>query len=85
MKIEKLDYLLKDMTAKHLVGHLRTLDVSQIELSSIFRVNPRTVRRWCSGEIILPGPVKAAVDAWMRCKRYGLNWRDCIKTDVEVE
>lgn len=79
MEIESLDYLLRDMTNKNLVDCLNTLKVSQIELSTILRVNPRTVRRWCNGETSLPGPLKATIDAWMRCKRYGLNWRDCVK------
>lgn len=45
MEIESLDYLLRDMTNKNLVDCLNTLKVSQIELSTILRVNPRTVRR----------------------------------------
>jgi DNA-binding transcriptional regulator YiaG len=43
---------------------LRRLGLSQMELSRLVKVNPRTVRRWTLGEFPVPEAVTLMLGAW---------------------
>lgn len=53
------------MTKGEFTSLLRALELSQMGASRLFRVGPRTVRRWAAGEAPIPTPVAILLRLWM--------------------
>ncbi len=53
---------------------LRFLHLTQAEAAKLLGVDARTARRWAEGTQ-LPGPVQAALFAWVRLHKNQLPWR----------
>lgn len=45
----------------------------QTALARALGVNDRTVRRWLSGEQVVPGPVAVAIDGLLRSRRPAMK------------
>jgi hypothetical protein len=54
--------------------HLEMLDISRDEAATLLGVSKRTVNRWCEGDEV-PGPVEAALRAWLSLHTRGLGWK----------
>lgn len=62
------------MTNFDLKASLAFLKLDVAEAAKLLDVSERTVRRWADGEEI-PGPARAAFDAWRRLAERHLPWR----------
>jgi DNA-binding transcriptional regulator YiaG len=62
------------MTDKEVRAHLEALDISRAEAAMFLSVSKRTVNRWCDGDEV-PGPVEAALRAWLSLHKRGLAWK----------
>ena len=54
---------------------LDELGINQVECARHMEVDARTVRRWCSGETEIPGPISCLIEAWLRLERSGVGWQ----------
>lgn len=63
------------MDEKELTTTFGELGLGQAEVATLLSVDPRSVRRWTSGAIPVPGPVEQVLRAWLRLDRLGLAWR----------
>lgn len=63
------------MNQKELAASLEELGLGQSEAGLLLSVDPRSVRRWATGSIPVPGPVEQAIRAWLRLNRLGLAWK----------
>ncbi len=61
------------MTTKQFRSALTQLELSQAELARHIDVDPRTVRRWASGEQPVPKVVEELLKAW---RDLGLEFGD---------
>lgn len=59
------------MTSEQLVEALAELGLKQNEAARRLNVRAETVSRWIGGTRKVPGPVEAAVEAWLREHRQG--------------
>ena len=66
------------MKASEFIASLDELGIDQAECAHHMEVAVRTVRRWCGGEIEIPGPVNRLIEAWLRLERSGIGWRSGI-------
>jgi DNA-binding transcriptional regulator YiaG len=55
------------MTPAELRASLTRLNLSQVGAARLLNVDPRTMRRWISGEIAVPGPVVVLLDLMEHC------------------
>jgi hypothetical protein len=62
------------MKQREVLSHLEALDISLGEAATFLGVSKRTVNRWCDGDEV-PGPVEAALRAWLSLHKRGLAWR----------
>ena len=62
------------MTAQEVRAHFEALEISRGEAATFLGVSKRTVTRWCDGDEV-PGPVEAALRAWLRLHKRGLAWK----------
>lgn len=62
------------MSGAALREYMQYLGVDEEELSSRFNRSRRTISRWLNSDKIYP-PAAAAINAWVRLKKYGENWR----------
>lgn len=46
-------------------GALNQLGLAQEEVGRLLAVDPRTARRWASGEVGVPGPVEMHIRMWL--------------------
>jgi hypothetical protein len=53
------------MTQGEFTFLLRALALSQMGASRLFRVAPRSVRRWCAGEAPVPMPIAILLRLWV--------------------
>lgn len=57
------------MTPEAFKEYLEVLNKTQVGFAREIEVDPRTVRRWASGEKPVPKVVELLLSAWMRCNR----------------
>lgn len=62
------------MNAQEVRDHLKALDILRDEAATLLGVSKRTVNRWCDGDEV-PGPVEAALRAWLSLHKRGLAWK----------
>ncbi len=62
------------MTTDDFHQHLEALRLSNGEAADLLGVSERSVRRWADGEDV-PGPVEAALRAWLGLERRHLPWK----------
>lgn len=62
------------MTTEAFRQHLEALRLSNAEAADLLGVSERSVRRWIDGEDV-PGPVEAALRAWLGLERRHLPWK----------
>jgi hypothetical protein len=62
------------MNRQEVLDHLEALDISRDEAAIFLGVSKRTVNRWCDGDEV-PGPVEAALRAWLSLHKRGLAWK----------
>jgi hypothetical protein len=64
------------MTAQEFRTHLQALRLSQPEAADLLGVSERSVRRWGDGDgEAVPGPVEAALRAWLALDERQLPWK----------
>ena len=52
------------MTAGQLKRALKRLGVSQLSLARRLEMDPRTIRRWCAGDLPVPRTVELVMGCW---------------------
>jgi len=62
------------MSNTEFAEHLSVLRLTLPEAAQLLGVSERTVRRWSDGEGV-PGPVEAALRAWLRLDQQYLPWK----------
>jgi hypothetical protein len=62
------------MSTQDLHAHLEALRLPYAEAAELLGVSERSVRRWADGEDV-PGPVEAALRAWLGLERRHLPWK----------
>ena len=50
------------------------IGMNRTELAQTAKVSMRTVRRWLDENEILPGPVRAMLDAFSKCHKHKLDY-----------
>jgi DNA-binding transcriptional regulator YiaG len=54
------------MTPRQLKLALTRLDLTQVGLARLLKVDPRTVRRWIAGDLRMPHPVHLLLGCWLQ-------------------
>lgn len=54
------------ISAETFVRWLRKLNLSQTDCATFLNVDPRSVRRWISGESVVPGPAITALEMLLK-------------------
>jgi hypothetical protein len=54
--------------------HLEALNLKQSDAAALLRVTPRAVRRWQSGEQVIPGTVVELLTVWRQLQAATLPW-----------
>jgi hypothetical protein len=62
------------MTAQEFARSLSALNLTIADAAQLLDVSERSVRRWSESEAV-PGPVEAAIRAWMRLNERFLPWK----------
>jgi hypothetical protein len=62
------------MNSADFAESLEDLGLDHEEAGQLLGMSARSVRRWCDSEAV-PGPVEAAVRAWLQLHRQGLAWK----------
>lgn len=65
-------------------NHLIALEISRGEAATFLGVSKRTVNRWCEGDEV-PGPVEAALRAWLSLHKRGLAWKPDSVSVLEAD
>lgn len=63
------------MNAVELRENISILRVTNKELAQLLDVSERTVQRWLSARIEIPGAAGRAIEAWIAMDAAGLPWR----------
>jgi hypothetical protein len=64
-----------DMDSSSLKENLQFLRLTIPDAARLFQVSDRSVHRWLSGEIDIPGGIARAIEAWVYLEKMGLPWR----------
>ncbi len=62
------------MTNAEFNSHLAVLGLKQSDAADLLRVTPRAVRRWQSGEQMIPGTAAELVKAWRQLHDARIPW-----------
>jgi hypothetical protein len=62
------------MTNLELNQHLEILGLKQSDAATLLRVTPRAVRRWQSGEQVIPGTVAELIIVWRQLHAAQIPW-----------
>jgi hypothetical protein len=63
------------MDRKELAKCLEELRLTPKEARLLLSVDPKTVGRWLTGEVGIPGPAEQALRAWCRLEAEQIPWR----------
>ncbi len=63
------------MNKSYLKEYLSVLKLSSSDLAKLFNASERTIQRWLSGDIDIPGSAARAIEAWLLLESAGLPWR----------
>jgi hypothetical protein len=63
------------MNTLDLKEHLSILKLSSADLARLLDVSERTIHRWLSGDVAMPGAATRALEAWHLLENAGLPWR----------
>lgn len=63
------------MDSREFSAHLEALQLTPADAALELAVSLKTVERWISGKISVPGPVEKAILAWRRLHSLKLSWR----------